>query len=244
MKRLSDAIRDNDHIYCVIRDVMVCHDGHQGKTGYNVPSNYGQTMLLNEVYKRNKIDPSDIFYIEGHGTGTQVGDPIEANALGAFFNRSPYDCPLLIGSIKSVIGHTEGTAGVASLIKIALCMKHRMITPNMNFTRINPSIHAKKYNLHIVNDIVYFPDQLITVGINSFGIGGNTAHAIVTEWSDNHLHEYFLNNTTENFLQLIQSSTNNKEIDEKKSSSDLVSLPNPHDTLQQHFVLTFSGKFF
>ncbi|UJR34949.1 hypothetical protein I4U23_027727 [Adineta vaga] len=135
LKRLSDAIRDQDKIYCVIR----------------------------------------------HGTGTQVGDPIEANTIGHFFNRSPYNSPLLIGSVKSVIGHTEGTAGIASLIKIALCMKYRMITPNMNFTRLNPKIHAEKYNLHIVNHLVNFPEQLITVGINNFGIGGNTAHAIVTE---------------------------------------------------------------
>ena len=181
LKRLSDAIRDKDRIYCVIRDVMVSHDGHQGKNGYNVPSSDGQTRLLDEIYTRSDTEKNSVFYIEGHGTGTQVGDPIEANTLGAFFNRSSYDSPLLIGSVKSVIGHTEGAAGVASLIKTALCLKHRLIPPNMNFNRIHPKIDAKKYNLHVVNHLTPFPDHPITVGINSFGIGGNTAHAIVTE---------------------------------------------------------------
>ena len=124
-------------------------------------------------------EKKSIFDIEGHGTGMQVGDPIEANTLGALFNRSSSDSLLLIGSVKRVIGHP----GVASLIKITLCLKHRLIPPNMNFNRIHPKIEAKKYNLHVVNHLSSFPDHPITVGIKSFGLGGNTAHAIVTEWS-------------------------------------------------------------
>ncbi|CAF1246238.1 unnamed protein product [Adineta steineri] len=186
LKRLSDAIRDKDKIYCVVRDVMASHDGNEEKMNYNVPSSFGQNLLLKEIYSRNNIDLNEVFYIEGHGTGTQVGDPIEANTLGKFFKRSPYNPPLLIGSVKSVIGHTEATAGIASLIKIALCMKYRMLTPNMNFTSLNPKIEAEKYNLHVVNHIINFPEQTVTVGINNFGMGGNTAHAIVSEWVEDH----------------------------------------------------------
>ncbi|CAF3817106.1 unnamed protein product [Rotaria sordida] len=234
LKRLSDAIRDKDKIYCVIRDVMASHDGNQEKTGYSVPSSRGQMMLLNDIYTRNNIDLKNIFYIEGHGTGTQVGDPIEANTLGAFFKRSRYDPPLFIGSVKSVIGHTEGTAGVASLIKIALCMKHRMLTPNMNFTHLNRNIQAMKYNLHIVNHLVQFPDELITIGINSFGIGGNNAHAIITEWSEDYASQYFPNNTNKIFLPIRQCSTS--IIDEATTTE------NEDKKFPENFVLTFSSK--
>jgi len=234
-KRLSDAIRDKDKIYCVIRDVMVSHDGNEEKSGYNVPSSYGQNLLLNEIYTRNNINLNKVFYIEGHGTGTQVGDPIEANTLGKFFKRSPYDPPLLIGSVKSVIGHTEGTAGIASLIKVVLCMKHRMITPNMNFTRINPKIQIGEYNLHIVNHIVNFPDEPITVGINNFGFGGNNAHAIVTEWFEHNSNEYLLNNSNDTSILSMNRIHNEQNI-------DIISYENEMKKFQQHFVVTFSGK--
>jgi acyl transferase domain-containing protein len=177
------------------------------------------------------MDLNQIFYIEGHGTGTQVGDPIEANTLGKFFQRSSYCSPLLIGSVKSVIGHTEGTAGIASLIKVVLCMKHRMIPPNMNFTRINPKIQTVEYNLHIVNRPVNFPNRSITVGINSFGFGGNNAHAIVTEWSEYNSSEYFSSNSNDSPILSINEQNIN-----------LVSIENEMKTFQQYFILTFSSK--
>ncbi|CAF1329463.1 unnamed protein product, partial [Adineta steineri] len=124
-----------------------------------------------------------------HGTGTPVGDPIEANGLGRFFNRSNLDPPLLLGSIKSNLGHTEGAAGVASLIKVAMCMHYRGITPNMQFTSLNPKIEAQKYNLHIVQNFVPFPslsnNEKIAIGVNSFGMGGTTTHAIIEEYQPN-----------------------------------------------------------
>ncbi|CAF4298894.1 unnamed protein product, partial [Adineta steineri] len=110
LKRLSDAERDCDRIYCVIRDVLSNHDGNDDKSSFVVPSAAGQTRLLTDVYKRTNFDPQRIFYIEAHGTGTPVGDPIEANCLGRFFNRSSLEPPLLIGSVKSNLGHTEGAA--------------------------------------------------------------------------------------------------------------------------------------
>ncbi|CAF1036440.1 unnamed protein product [Adineta steineri] len=186
LKRLSDAERDNDRIYCVLRDVLSNHDGSEDKNSFVVPSTAGQARLLNDIYKRADFDPRRIFYVEAHGTGTPIGDPIEANCLGQFFNRSCFDPPLLIGSVKSNLGHTEGTAGIAGLIKIAMCMHHRSIPPNMHFTSLNPNIEAQRYNLHVVQHSVPFPvgnaTDSIAMGINSFGIGGNNAHAIVEEY--------------------------------------------------------------
>ncbi|CAF1255723.1 unnamed protein product [Adineta steineri] len=186
LKRLSDAERDNDRIYCVLRDVLSNHDGSEDKNSFVVPSAAGQARLLNDIYKRADFDPRRIFYVEAHGTGTPIGDPIEANCLGQFFNRSCFDPPLLIGSVKSNLGHTEGTAGIAGLIKIVMCMHYRSIPPNMHFKSLNPNIEAQRYNLHVVQHSVPFPSgndiDSIAIGINSFGIGGNNAHAIVEEY--------------------------------------------------------------
>jgi acyl transferase domain-containing protein len=109
LKKLSDAIRDDNKIYCVLRDVFSNHDGHpEDKLGYTVPSSSGQLCLLHEIYiRRNQIDLTKVYYIEGHGTGTQVGDPIEANTLGKFFQRTSADQPLLLGSVKSTIGESS-----------------------------------------------------------------------------------------------------------------------------------------
>ncbi|CAF0982640.1 unnamed protein product [Adineta steineri] len=186
LKRLSDAERDGDRIYCVLRDALSSQDGSEDKSNFVVPSGVGQARLLTEIYSRTKFDPRYIFYVEAHGTGTPVGDPIEANCLGRFFNRSSLDPPLLIGSVKSNLGHTEGAAGVASLIKVAMCMYHRTIPPSMQFTSLNPKIEAQRYNIHVVQHCVPFPPhnigEPIAIGINSFGMGGSTAHAIVEEY--------------------------------------------------------------
>ncbi|CAF4341445.1 unnamed protein product, partial [Rotaria sordida] len=113
-------------------------------------------------------------------------------------------------------------------------MKHRMLTPNMNFTHLNHNIQAMKYNLHIVNHLVQFPDQLITIGINSFGIGGNNAHAIITEWSEDYASQYFPNNTNKIFLPIRQCSTS--IIDEATTTE------NEDKKFPENFVLTFSSK--
>ncbi|CAF1419162.1 unnamed protein product [Adineta steineri] len=147
MLKISDA----EH------DVLSGHDGNEDKTNFVVPSAAGQGRLLENIYSRNNFDTRKILFVEAHGTDTPVGDPIEANSLGRFFNRSNLDPPLLLCSIKSNLGHTEGAAGIASLIKAAMCMYHRDITANMQFTSLNPKIDAQKYNLHILQNFVSFP---------------------------------------------------------------------------------------
>ncbi|CAF0975016.1 unnamed protein product [Adineta steineri] len=131
-------------------DVLSGHDGNEDKLNFFVPSAAGQERR----------------------TDTLVGDPIEANCLGRFFNRSILDPPLLLDLIKSNLGHTESAADVASLIKVAMCMYHRGITANMQFTSLNPKIDAQKYNLHILQNFVSFPtllnDEKIAISVNSF----------------------------------------------------------------------------
>ena len=179
--------------------------------------------MLSNIYERTNFDPKRIFYVEAHGTGTPVGDPIEANCLGRFFNRSKFDPPLLIGSVKSNLGHTEGAAGVASLIKVVMCMHHRIIPPNMLFTCLNSNIEAQRYNIHIVQHEVPFPShndgQPVAICVNSFGMGGNTTHAIIEE-----------------YLPKKKSIVENKYV-----SGHHVYNRN-HPGTKQHFIFIFSSK--
>ncbi|CAF1050741.1 unnamed protein product [Adineta steineri] len=105
-------------------DALSSHNGNEDKTNFVVPSAVGQIRLLTNIYSRINFDAQRIFYIEAHSTGTPVGDPIEANCSDPFFNQSSLGPSLLIDSAKSNLGYTEGTAGVASLIKVAMCMYH------------------------------------------------------------------------------------------------------------------------
>ncbi|CAF4015291.1 unnamed protein product, partial [Adineta steineri] len=196
------------------------HDGNEDKNSFVVPSAAGQARLLNDIYKQADFDPRRIFYVEAHGTGTPIGDPIEANCLGQFFNRSCFDPPLLLGSVKSNLGHTEGAAGIAGLIKTAMCMHHRTIPPNMHFTSLNPNIEAQRYNLHIVQHSVQFPfgndNESLAMGINSFGMGGNNVHAIIEEY------------------QAIKTLATNKFKNNQAQRNDMES--------KQYFIFIFSTK--
>ncbi|CAF0911531.1 unnamed protein product [Adineta steineri] len=177
LKRLSDAERDCGH------------DGNEEKINFVVPSAAGQGRLLANIYSQNNFDTRKILFVEAHSRGTPVGDPIEANCLDRFFNRSNLDPPLLLCSIKSNLEHTEGAAGIASLIRVAMCMYYRSITANMQFTSLNPKIEAQKYNLYILQNSVPFPTLLnnekVAIGVNSFDMGGTTTHAIIEEYQLN-----------------------------------------------------------
>ena len=140
LKRLSQAIADNDPIYAVIRGSAVNNDGRSGGL-LMTPSRAGQEAVLRQAYHDSGIAPSQVQYVEAHGTGTSVGDPIEAMALGAVLGVDrPPDRPCRIGSVKTNIGHTEGAAGIAGIIKVALALKHRMIPASLHFNQPNPEI--------------------------------------------------------------------------------------------------------
>jgi acyl transferase domain-containing protein len=146
LKRLSDAIRDNDTIRGVIRATTVNQDGRT--PGITQPSKRAQTENIQRAYEEANLDVNDTHYFEAHGTGTAVGDPLEAEAIHNAFQRSP-ERPLWIGALKANIGHLEAAAGVASLIKAVLVLEKGILPPNADFRVPNPNIPIDKYNFKV-----------------------------------------------------------------------------------------------
>ena len=182
LKRLSDAMRERDNILAVIAGSAVNQDGRS--SGLTVPNGLAQQALIRSALARAKVEPLQVSYIEAHGTGTLVGDPIEANALGSVLceGRSP-DRPLLIGSVKTNMGHLETAAGIAGLIKTVLALHHRQIPPNLHFKKLNPDIGLHDYALLIPTEGRPWPAENgpRTAGVNSFGLSGTNAHVILRE---------------------------------------------------------------
>ena len=180
LKPLAAALADGDSIYAVIRGSAVNQDGHTN--GITVPSGVAQQRLIEEACRRSGVTAGQIQYVEAHGTGTPVGDPIEVNALAAALGkgRRPGD-RCIIGSIKGNIGHAEAAAGVAGLIKTALCLKHRRIPPNLHFDHPNPAIPFAQLPLRVPKSPESWPDSHAEAlaGVNSFGFGGTNAHVIL-----------------------------------------------------------------
>ena len=186
LKPLDRALAANDPIYGVIKGTAVNHDGRTA--GLPLPGKEAQKALIETAYREAGLDRKDVFYIEAHGTGTAIGDPVEANALGEMFGalRTAND-KCLIGSVKTNIGHLEGGAGVASLIKAALCVKNRTIPPSLHFTTPNPQIAFSECNLEVVTAAIPYPEERqaeMMIGVNAFGIGGANAHVIVSEFRE------------------------------------------------------------
>jgi acyl transferase domain-containing protein len=182
LRPLHRALADGDRIHCVIRATAVNNDG--GGDGLTVPSQAAQEQLLRLACERAGIDPRDLQYVELHGTGTRVGDPIEAAALGSVVGCSrPADSPLRVGSVKTNIGHLEGAAGVAGLIKTALCIEHGEIPPSLNFETPSPRIALDKLNLSVQRALGPWPEAArpFLAGVSSFGMGGTNCHVIVAE---------------------------------------------------------------
>jgi acyl transferase domain-containing protein/acyl carrier protein len=182
LKKLSDALRDEDEIYAVIRGTGVNQDGRTN--GITVPNPESQENLVRRVCRDAGVDPRNIRYFEAHGTGTSVGDPLEARALGAVVGtgRDPAN-PCIVGSVKANIGHLEAASGVAGIIKAALCLKHRQIPPIANLETPNPNIPFEELGLRLPKGLETMPSGIgpALVGVNSFGYGGTNAHAILEE---------------------------------------------------------------
>ncbi|MCP4633281.1 MAG: polyketide synthase, partial [candidate division Zixibacteria bacterium] len=139
LKRLNEARQDGDHIYGVIRGIGTNQDGRT--TGITVPSFLSQSKLEESIYRKHKINVEDIQYIEGHGTGTKLGDPIEIHALSHAFKKfTPKKQFCAIGAVKANIGHTSAAAGVMSVIKVLLSLKYKQIPPSINFEKENEHI--------------------------------------------------------------------------------------------------------
>ena len=183
LKRLADALADHDPIYAVIRGTAVNNDGRSGGL-LMTPSRAGQEAVLREAYKNSGISPGQVQYVEAHGTGTSVGDPIEAMALGTVLKTDrPADQPCRIGSVKTNIGHAEGAAGIAGLIKAALALKHRAIPASLHFDQPNPAIPWSELPLTVQREMTPWPAEATpsVAGVSSFGISGTNSHVVVTD---------------------------------------------------------------
>ncbi|WP_198119457.1 SDR family NAD(P)-dependent oxidoreductase [Massilia rhizosphaerae] len=188
LKRLSDARRDGNHIYGVIRGGAL---NHGGKThGYSVPNPQAQASVIARAFQECGVDPRHVGYIEAHGTGTKLGDPIEIAALSQVFRRSTGDNGFcLIGSAKSNIGHAESAAGIAGLTKVLLQMRHRQIVPSLHSAALNPNIDFDDSPFVVNQALCDWEAPQVDgralpriAGISSFGAGGSNAHLVVQEY--------------------------------------------------------------
>ena len=181
LKRLDEAEADGDHIWGVIRSVAVNQDG--ASTGLTVPNGEAQERVIEEALSRAGIPPSEVDYVEAHGTGTEVGDPIEINATAAAYGKGrAADNPILVGSVKTNIGHLEPTAGVAGLIKTVLSMKQGVIPKHLHFENPNPNMDWDRLPLRVTSEAMDWPlnaERPPIAGVNSFGWSGTNAHVIV-----------------------------------------------------------------
>ncbi len=178
LKPLDQAIRDGDRILGVVEGTGINCDGKTN--GITVPSGEAQADLLDEVYTGFGVNPEDLDFLEAHGTGTAIGDPIETWAIGKVLGKRRQH-PLNIGSVKSNLGHLETASGMAGLVKVLHMFRHRIIPPNLHFTEPNPRIDFDDLNLRVVTKATPLPEEEpLTVGINSFGFGGANAHLILS----------------------------------------------------------------
>ena len=184
LKRVQDALKDGDHIYAVIKGAGMNNDGSK-KVSYTAPSVDGQAEVISMAHADAEIDPESISYVETHGTGTPVGDPIEIAALSkAFQTKTASKNHCAIGSIKANIGHLDAAAGVAGLIKTALMLYHKKIPPNINFQEINPAIDIANSPFYVNTDLMDWKNDKIPVrraAVSSFGVGGTNAHVVLEE---------------------------------------------------------------
>ncbi|MDX2088318.1 MAG: SDR family NAD(P)-dependent oxidoreductase [Kofleriaceae bacterium] len=186
LKRLEDALRDGDRVYAVIRGTGTNQDGRTD--GMAFPNGEAQASLSAQVCQRAGIAPTDVAYIEAHGTGTRAGDPIEVRALASTYGGDRAH-PLLIGSIKTNIGHLEAGAGVAGLIKVATAIARKTLLPQRKLVQPNPEIPFDALGVRVVQEPMAWPAPARRIaGINSFGYGGTNAHVIVSDL-DSALHD-------------------------------------------------------
>jgi acyl transferase domain-containing protein/acyl carrier protein len=182
LKRLSDAIRDRDNIVSLIRGSAVNQDGRSA--GLTVPNGQAQVSLIEQALASSRVTPDEVSYVETHGPGTALGDPIEVGALGMVFGQSPRrERPLIVGSVKTNIGHLESAAGVAGLIKTALTLQHGEIPANLHFRTPNPHIPWNELPITVPTERSAFAPGVRNriAGVSAFGVAGTNAHAILEE---------------------------------------------------------------
>jgi acyl transferase domain-containing protein len=206
LKRLSDALADGDNIHAIIRGSAVNQDG--ASSGITVPNKLAQAEVMRQALERAGIEPNQVGYIEAHGTGTSLGDPIEVRALASVYGRgrSP-NRPLIIGTVKTNVGHLESAAGVAGLIKVVLSLQHGIIPPHLHFKKLNPAITLDDIPALIPTQAMPWPreDRPWVAGLSFFGGSGTIAHMIVEEAPG--LHPVPENNSRTSHLFCLSAKT-------------------------------------
>ncbi|XVS67516.1 SDR family NAD(P)-dependent oxidoreductase [Actinosynnema sp. CA-299493] len=179
LKTLERAEADGDRVLAVIHGSAVNNDG--ATPGLTVPSARAQAQVIGTACRRAGIDPAHVQYVELHGTGTPVGDPVEAEALGAAYGRGRDGDPLRVGSVKTNIGHLEGAAGIAGLVKAVLAIDRRELPASLNFTTPNPAIPFGELNIEVQRATGPWPhpDRPLYAGVSSFGMGGTNCHVVL-----------------------------------------------------------------
>lgn len=188
LKRLEDAIEDRDHISAVIRGSAINNDGDD-KVGYSAPSVSGQVRVIVEAQAAAAVEPADITYVETHGTATPLGDPIEVAALTqAFSLKTAARQYCGIGSLKSNLGHMGTAAGIGSVIKTVLALKHRQIPPSINVIEPNPQLNLETTPFYLNTTLRAWPptERGRIAGISGFGMGGTNAHLVLQEWPESY----------------------------------------------------------
>ncbi|MGV9799469.1 type I polyketide synthase [Mycobacterium sp. NPDC003449] len=182
IKRLEDAVRDGDRIRAVIRGSAINQDGASG--GLTVPNGVAQQRVITDALKRARLEPSDVGYLEAHGTGTSLGDPIEAQAAGAVYGAGrETDRPLLMGSVKTNIGHLEAAAGIAGVLKVVLSLENELLPRHLHFENPSPHIPWDRLAVQVVKESTAWErnERPRIAGISSFGFAGTNAHVILEE---------------------------------------------------------------
>jgi acyl transferase domain-containing protein/acyl carrier protein len=181
LKPLAAALADGDHVWSVIRGGAVNNDG--GGASLTAPDPVAQEELLRAAYRAVGVDPAEVQYVELHGTGTPVGDPVEAAALGAVLGRNRVPgADLRVGSIKTNIGHLEGAAGIAGLLKTVLSLRHGRLPASLNYEHPNPAIPLESLGLRVQQDLTPWPEpgRSLVAGVSSFGLGGTNCHLVLS----------------------------------------------------------------
>ncbi|SDD13058.1 type I polyketide synthase [Actinokineospora iranica] len=181
LKPLSAAVADGDDVYAVILGSAANNDG--ATPGLTVPSPQAQQRVIEAAQRRAGVTPAEVQYVELHGTGTPVGDPVEAAALGAVFAGRDADQPLVVGSVKTNVGHLEGAAGITGLVKAVLGIRRRRLPASLDFETPNPAIPLAELGLRVATDLADWPrpDRPLVAGVSSFGMGGTNAHVVLAE---------------------------------------------------------------
>ena len=181
LKRLSDAVRDGDSVLAVVRGSAVNQDGPS--SGQTVPSGPAQQAVVRSALAAARLEPSDIDYIEAHGTGTALGDPIELGALHQVFGERHGAAPLVLGSVKTNLGHLESAAGIAGFIKTVLTVQHGYIPQHLHFTELTPNAVEGASKFTIAADGMDWPavGRARRAGVSSFGVSGTNAHVVIEQ---------------------------------------------------------------